>query len=195
MEKDGTIMVYIALKENKIIHVCETQSEEGIIGSLAYEGLTEYDSIKQIPDDYFEGKVGNDIREFDSNYELLPLSERKDYVDIPEGMKIEGEEFVPMTVKEKIDQGLTILSDREKYDEISEQIRPKTVDELLADKIITKEQWFEIKLSECMNQRRGAYASESDPLKNEIEFDGGDLQIWKDEVSEIKARYPKPVMP
>lgn len=130
-------MIYIALKDNKIVHVCETNSEQGIIGSLNYEGITYYDQIQQIPNDYFQGKVGNDVREFNSNFEFLPLSQRKDYVIIPEGMKIEGEEFVPLTLKEKIDQGLITLSDREKYDEVSKQIMSKTVYELAEAGVIT----------------------------------------------------------
>lgn len=188
-------MVYRAVKNNKIIHICETNSEANVKKSMAYEGITDYDAIEAIPNDYFTGKVGDDIREFDDKFELLPLSQRKDYVTIPEGMKILGEEFVPMTVKEKIDAGLIELSDRETYDEEIEQIRVKTLDELLSDKIITATEWYDTKLAECLNLRKYAYMSESDPLKNELEFDGKDLKIWKDKVVEIKARFPKPVMP
>ena len=188
-------MVYRAIKDNKIIHVCETDKKESVIKSMAYEGLTDYDAIEAVPNEYFTGKVGDDVREFDDKFEYLLLSQRKDYVPIPEGMKIEGEEFVPMTVKEKIDSGLIEIPDKEKYDEELEQIRAKTLDELFADKIITKEIWYDAKLAECLNQRKYAYMSESDPLKNELEFDGKDLQGWKDKVVEIKARYPKPIMP
>lgn len=188
-------MIYIALKDNKIIHVCETQFVESVKRSMEYEGITEFDEIKQIPNEYFPGKVGNDIREFDSYYKLLPLSQRKEYTTIPEGMKIEGEEFVPMSLKERIDAGILKPSDYEKYDEKIDQIRPKNLDELLSDGIITKDNWYKSKLDECMNQRKYAYATESDPLKNELEFDGKDLQIWKEKVIEIKARYPKPIMP
>lgn len=188
-------MVYIALLNNKIIHVCETQSKESVKKSMAYEGLKGYDEIRHIPYDYFDGKVGNDIREFNDKFELLPLSQRKEYISIPEGMKIEGEEFVPMSVKEKIDEGIIKLSDKEKYDEELEQIRVKTLDELLSDKLITKEVWYDTKLSECLILRKSAYYNESDLLKNELEFDGGDLQVWRDKVVEIKTRYPKPTMP
>jgi hypothetical protein len=54
---------------------------------------------------------------------------------------------------------------------------------------------YEIELSKCLAQRRQAYATESDPLKNEIEYDGGDLAFWRGKVTDIKLRYPKPVMP
>lgn len=186
-------MIYIVLKDNKIIHVCETNSESNVKKSLAYESITEFDQIKPIPNEYFMGKVGNDIREFDVNFEFLPLFQRKDYVEIPEGKKIEDNEFVDMSIKEKIDTGLSKLSDREKYDDIIEQVRPKTVDELLADKIITATEWHDTKLAECLNERKSAYQSESDPLKNELEFDGEDLTVWRDKVTEIKQRYPKPI--
>lgn len=188
-------MIYIAIKDNKIIHVCETNAEKNVIKSMAYEGIQEYDLIKPINNDYFPGKVGNDIREFDFNYEFLPLSERKDYITIPEGMKIEGEGFVPMTVKDKIDDGIIKLTDREKYNEETKEVCLKTIDELLTDNVITAAEWYDTKLKECLSIRKYAYMSESDPLKNELEFDGEDLQAWKDKVIEIKARYPKPVMP
>ena len=187
-------MVYRAVKNNKIIHVCETNSEKDVVKSMAYEGITDYDAIEAVPNDYYQGKVGNDIREFDGKFELLPLSQRKDYVSVPEGMKIEGEDFVLMTVKEKIDSGLTVLAKETIYDDELKEIRMKTLDELLADKIITKEVWYDNKLTECLNQRKYAYRSESDPLKNELEFDGKDLKAWKDKVVEIKSRFPKPII-
>lgn len=130
-------MVYRAVKNNKIVHICETNSEEDVIKSMVYEGITDYDTIEAVPNNYFQGKIGNDIREFDNKFEFLPLSQRKDYVTIPEGMKIEGEQFVPMTIKEKIDAGLIELSDREKYDEDTEQIRQKTPYELAEDNLMS----------------------------------------------------------
>lgn len=166
-------MVYIVLKDNKIIHVCETTSEENVIASMAYEGITGVYEIRQIPNDYFQGKVGNDIREFDSNYELLPLSQRKDYVEIPEGKKIENDEFVDMTVKDKIDAGIIILSDREKWDEEIQQVRPKTISELVEDGIIPLSEYKTIKNEEISN----AYSNEfinghfpSDVLEIEIDY-------------------------
>lgn len=185
-------MVYIALKQNKIVHVCETQSEENVIASMNYEGITDYDSIKQIPDDYFQGKVGNDIREFNGNYELLPMSERKEYATIPEGFKIEGEEFVPMTLKERIDAGFITPSDYEIWDEELEQLRGKTLDELVADGLMTKEERFEIKLQQCFSNRKAAYANESDGLF--FDYQRGEIEksVWENKVKEIKTRYPKP---
>ena len=188
-------MIYIALKDNKIVFVCESDSEKGVIASLQYEGITDYTEIKTIPNEYFQGKVGNDIREFDSNYEFLPLSQRKDYIDIPEGKKIEGDEFVDMTLKEKIDSGLIVLSDKEKYDEELKQIRPKTIDELLSDKIITSQEWYDYKLNECYALRKSAYMNESDGLFFDYQRGEVDKSIWENKVKEIKQKYPKPIKP
>ena len=94
------------------------------------------------------------------------------------------------TLKEKIEAGIIKLSNNEKYD--NGIIRQKTIDELLSDKLITKDEWYKIKLTECLNNRKYAYQSESDPLKNELEYDGKDLKIWRDKIVEIKLRYPKP---
>lgn len=61
-------MVYIALLNNKIIHVCETDKKESVIKSMAYEGLKEYDEIRHIPYDYFDGKVGEDMKLFNADH-------------------------------------------------------------------------------------------------------------------------------
>lgn len=97
------------------------------------------------------------------------------------------------TLKENIDAGIIELLDTEKYDDELKQIRMKNLDELLTDEVITKEAWYDAKLSECINNRRLAYQTESDPLKNECEYDGIDLKVWRDKVAEIKAKFPKPV--
>lgn len=57
-------MIFIALKDNKILFTCESDSQQGIIDSLKYEGIIEYDEIKHIPNDYFQGRNQEDIRQF-----------------------------------------------------------------------------------------------------------------------------------
>ena len=53
-------------------------------------------------------------------------------------------------------------------------------------------------LEQVKAQRQAAYVAESDPLKNEAEYDaivGGtepDYTAWMAKVAEIKARYPLP---
>lgn len=57
---------------------------------------------------------------------------------------------------------------------------------------------LEIKRQEAILNRSNAYASESDPLKIEAEYDAmkngteADYTKWLEKVIEIKARYPFP---
>lgn len=48
---------------------------------------------------------------------------------------------------------------------------------------------------QCAENRRLAYAAESDPLYMEWQYDqtAEAEQAWRDKVAEIKARYPLPV--
>jgi len=47
---------------------------------------------------------------------------------------------------------------------------------------------------EIVSNRLTAYKTESDPLYMEAQFDGTpeSFNVWKDKVTEIKARYPLP---
>lgn len=53
-------------------------------------------------------------------------------------------------------------------------------------------------LEQAQTQRQAAYVAESDPLKNEAEYDAivagtePDYTAWLAKVAEIKARYPLP---
>ena len=55
---------------------------------------------------------------------------------------------------------------------------------------VLNQQQFE--LSQNVEKREAAYKRESDPLYMEAQFDGTtkSLQVWRDKVTEIKARYP-----
>ena len=187
-------MVYVVLKENKIVFTCHSSTEQGVYASLKNEGITEYDSVQHISNDYFTGAVNQDIREFDENYNLLPLSERKDFVMIPEGKKIEGDEFVDLSTKEKIDEGLIKLDEKQIYDETTKQIRFKDVDELYNDNLIAKDEWYKVKNANCLNLRKSAYSSESDGLFFDYQREQVDKSVWLKKVEEIKTKYPKPSM-
>lgn len=56
--------------------------------------------------------------------------------------------------------------------------------------LVLNQQQFE--LSQNVEKREAAYKRESDPLYMEAQFDGTpeSLQVWRDKVTEIKARYP-----
>lgn len=139
-------MIYTALKDNKIVFVCESDSEQGVMASLMYEGITDYTEIKSIPNEYFQGKVGNDMREFDNNYEFLPEIERmkSGYLAIPKGKKLNDSniELIDKTVKEKIDDGEIELNEYQKYDEDTKEIRQKKNSELFADGLLTLEDYI-----------------------------------------------------
>ncbi len=55
---------------------------------------------------------------------------------------------------------------------------------------VLRQQEFELQQSAVL--RKKAYEKESDPLYMEAQFDGTaeSLQLWRDKVTEIKARYP-----
>jgi hypothetical protein len=55
---------------------------------------------------------------------------------------------------------------------------------------VLNQQQFE--LSQNIVKREAAYKRESDPLYMEAQFDGTpeSLTLWRDKVTEIKARYP-----
>ena len=56
-------------------------------------------------------------------------------------------------------------------------------------------------LSQIQELRRAAYAAESDPIKNEADYDAliagtaADYTAWMAAVEAIKARYPLPAVP
>ena len=57
---------------------------------------------------------------------------------------------------------------------------------------VLNQQQFE--LSQNVIKRQDAYKNESDPLFMAAQFDGTpeSFNVWKDKVTEIKARYPLP---
>lgn len=58
-----------------------------------------------------------------------------------------------------------------------------------------KEGIYNMELEQCLFNRRSAYALESDGLFFDYQRGEIDKKVWEDKVSEIKARYPKPVKP
>jgi hypothetical protein len=76
---------YVVIKGNEILRVYKTaQGMAGIISSLAHENITEYDEIRKYPN-FFEGKVGQDIRSYSSKGKLRNESDL-----IKEGLKEPG---------------------------------------------------------------------------------------------------------
>ena len=144
-------MVYIALKQNKIIHICETDKESSVIKSMAYLGVTEYDEIYEVGENT-TFTVGNDIREYNDSGTLRPGIDRMidEYLEIPEGMKLNENqtELIEKTLKEKIDSGEIILSEYQKYDKATDSIIEKTQTELYNEGIITLDTIQDSKMEE-----------------------------------------------
>ena len=60
-------MFWIATKGNKIVYIVDTgDGEQGILKSLEYQQITDYDQIQSVNNPYFEGIIGGDLREFNS---------------------------------------------------------------------------------------------------------------------------------
>lgn len=133
---------WIVLKDKKILRVYKTsQGEPGIIASLKYEGITDFDERRKVTD-FFEGVKGMDIRELTTKGKLRPLVDRikEGYRPLDPNYKIEKDEIVEKTLKEKIDDGLVQVDAFQVYDEETQELRPKTQDELLRDGLITQAQ-------------------------------------------------------
>jgi hypothetical protein len=78
------------------------------------------------------------------------------------------------------------------YKIVNKEIQPKTLEEQLSDKEITKEDYNQIKLNKCHFLRKQSYLNESDGLFFDSQRGEIDKQIWIDKVKEIKLKYPKP---
>jgi len=128
---------YIVVKDEIIVGCYETtQGEDGIKKSI---GNIPYDKIQAVN---IEGdhRIKTNVNEYDKNGFFNPMSMRvKDgYVILPEGWKLDGEEIVPMTIEEKIIDGLIELNPLMKA--IGNNVIPKTDAELIKDKIKTQAQ-------------------------------------------------------
>ena len=77
----------------------------------------------------FNGYIGSDKGEYDSDWKLLPLHDRvsKGFVITPKGYRCEGDRFIEMTEVEKVEAGILTLPEGFMVD--NGIIRAKTVEE------------------------------------------------------------------
>lgn len=123
---------YIVTKNKKIIRVYKTtQGEPGIIASLKYEKIEDYDSIELAPSGY-EGRKGMDLRELDKDGKVRPFEERviEKLIPCPVGKKIVDNKIVNKSTLEKIRDKEIKMGEYEKYDEATDKIIPKTPEEI-----------------------------------------------------------------
>lgn len=133
---------YVVIKDKKILRDYHTaQGVEGIHSSIQTEGI-ECDEIKEVPISC-KYSVNTDIREYDQNGKLRPLSVRvhEGLVVPPDGCVLDGENIRFMNMEEKVAAGIIQLDPHIKA--VGDQFLLKTKEELIADGVKTAEQIME----------------------------------------------------
>jgi len=101
--------------------------ENGIISGI-YCGLKDEGNEIDVPDN-FSGLVGQKVKSFYDDWTIKPLSVLLDegIEKIPEGYKLENNQFIPMTEIEKMKEGITAIPDgyEIKGNELSEILTPE----------------------------------------------------------------------
>jgi hypothetical protein len=124
---------------------------------------------------------------WDENFNEKPLSRlvKENIIEIPQGYKLEGDQFIEMTNAEKIKAKILKPTDREKIDE--DKIVPKTMDELYTDKLITAKEYNEY----IVNARRNAFAIETDPMYYDVQEGTETKENWLKAKQAIRDKYKK----
>lgn len=175
---------YAVFKDNIIVRVYETtQGLRGIYQSLAYEGISDYDTIKLVPNGY-EGVVGMNIHELDENGRLRPEEERivEGYLPVPKGKKIQDGRVVDKTLQEQIADGDVVVGDDYIYDSKQDIIRPKTPEEMYTPEELEKmriEQMIQEEMQRIIKQQAidnlvKAGKIVADELQKIVELENGD---------------------
>jgi hypothetical protein len=181
---------YIVIKDNKIIMMINTsQGMEGVLRTLEN---TPYDDIQE-----FEGNPVNkgvrkndDIRIYDKDWKKRPLADivKEKLVEVPKGKKVDKtkNEFVEMTIKEKIDSGDIVLQPYEKYDTVTKKIIPKTWKEKVDESLATYEEY----LSQVIRPYRNSLLNEADLIYCNPErwysYTEAEKQKWSKYKQELK---------
>lgn len=147
---------YIAIKDNLILKIVEGDENKLLKLYSDYE-------LKKISSDN-EYVCNTNINEYE-NGKLKPLSKRinEGYVEIPEGMKLENDKFIPMTQIEKIKANLEEIPEGMKLE--SDELIPMTESELVEAGILSVEDYNNrVKL-----KRQSEYKQKVDPIVAEIQ--------------------------
>jgi len=139
--------------------------------------------------DVFE--LGTHINEYDPTTKKLKSLEQRveeGYVIVSPGFKINGEEIVEKTLKDKIEDGDIVMNDLQKYDPVENKIVGKTDEELYEDKIIP--------LSEYLSRKKKIYIDiikfTSKKTWRELFSNYGDLDIVLQQLQANKLMSPPP---
>ena len=152
--------MFIIIRDNKIKY--RFIGPEDKIKDI-YPDILDSDIIENVPDS-FDGNIGMDMRNFDSNFNLLPISER----------------FI---------SGLVELRSHEIID--GESIRAKTIDEMESTGVISHKQRIDAENFAIDALRQTAYTNESDPLFFKYQRGECSKDEWLAKIEEIKIRLPK----
>lgn len=127
-------MTLVVLQSTTIIGVYDSESQASVRKYLTKAGIS-YSEIRHISNSTFAGVSGQDIREFDEEYVLRPLSARiaEGYVTLSPSEILDGETVREKTQIEKYVDGTDVLPEGWKLSEDNTQIVPKSVLERLED--------------------------------------------------------------
>lgn len=146
-----------------------------------------------VPED-FCGTAGQNVAEFNEDWSSKPLSfsVAHGYVVVPEGCRLsdEGDRFVALTEQELYLLGVKPVPNGCKIDSEG-NLRDKTLEELLADGLITESQYTSFKDAQAAAMRRLAFSEESDPMFWDYQDGKITYAEWRKKKEEIRARFPK----
>lgn len=128
--------------------------------------ITKFPSAVKLPDD-FRGTVGMNQGEFNDDWTIKPASERAadGYLKVPEGYKLDGEQFVSLTQAERYQQGVDPIPDGMILD--GDDIRPMTRAELVATDKLTQTEADALDKRDVID-RLASLENEVDELRNKI---------------------------
>lgn len=139
------------------------------------------------PDSRGVSQVGARRDLWDNSFNEKPLSllVKENIIEIPQGFKLEGDQFIEMTNSEKIKAKILKPTDREKIED--DKIVPKTMEELYAEKLITAKEYNEY----IINVRRNAFAAETDPIYYDVQEGTETKENWLKAKQVIRDKYKK----
>ena len=135
----GVAETYAAFYQDKITAIYYTAEGIDSIHKALAIGQKQYDRILLVPEG-FQGSIGQDFAEFNSDLSMKPLSVRvaAGFQTPPKGYKLVDEEFVEMNLEEKV--AAKVIS----FDPMKKAVGNNTVDK-------TKEELFNDGLLELEN--------------------------------------------
>ena len=114
-----------------------------------------------VPDSY-NGSVGQNIKEFDTDFNLRPLADRyaEGFITLPDNLKLSDDKqsIVLKSDIELMADGLKEIPDKHKLSEDKKSIIPKTLSELVADGEISEDEAVEEARNIIRELRQEAFA-------------------------------------